>query len=99
MSQLVLDRLPAGRTTEAAAPDAVQVPELQPAEFSGSFDFRKNWAFERQPLHYEYLLVRGKRVPEHNPLNANYRLLIKMWKRLPLPLANLIGPHIVKSLG
>ena len=26
-------------------------------------------------------------------------LLIKLWQRLPLPLANRIGPHIVKSLG
>ena len=97
MSQLVLDRLPAGRTTEAAAPDAVQVPELQPAEFSGSFDFRKNWAFERQPLHFEYLLVRSKRVPEFNPLNPRYRLLIKLWQRLPFSLANLIGSHIVQN--
>jgi FemAB-related protein (PEP-CTERM system-associated) len=66
---------------------------------TGSFEFKKNWGFAPQPLHYEYLLVRGKRVPEHNPLNPKYRLLIKLWQRLPLPLANLIGPHIVKSLG
>jgi FemAB-related protein (PEP-CTERM system-associated) len=66
---------------------------------TGSFDFKKNWGFEPQPLHYEYLLVRGKRVPELNPLNPKYHLLIKLWQRLPLPLANLIGPHIVKSLG
>jgi FemAB-related protein (PEP-CTERM system-associated) len=66
---------------------------------TGSFDFKKNWGFEPQPLHYEYHLVRGKRIPEHNPLNPKYRLLINLWQRLPLPLANLIGPHIVKSLG
>lgn len=66
---------------------------------TGSFDFKKNWGFEPQPLHYEYLLVKGKRVPEHNPLNPKYALLIRAWQRLPLPLANLIGPHIVKSLG
>ena len=52
-----------------------------------------------QPLHYEYLLVQGRHVAEHNPLNPKYRLFIKMWQRLPLPLANLIGPHIVKNLG
>jgi len=66
---------------------------------TGSFDFKKNWGFEPQPLHYEYRLFRGKRVPEHNPLNPKYRLFIKLWRQLPLPLANLIGPHIVKSLG
>jgi FemAB-related protein (PEP-CTERM system-associated) len=66
---------------------------------TGSFDFKKNWGFEPQPLHYEYKLVRGKRIPEHNPLNPKYRLFIKLWQQLPVPLANLIGPHIVKSLG
>jgi FemAB-related protein (PEP-CTERM system-associated) len=66
---------------------------------TGSFDFKKNWGFEPQPLHYEYLLVKGKRVPEHNPLNPKYSVFIKLWQRLPLPVANLIGPHIVKSLG
>jgi FemAB-related protein (PEP-CTERM system-associated) len=66
---------------------------------TGSFDFKKNWGFEPQPLRYEYLLVKGKRVPEVNPLNPKYRLMIKTWQRLPLPLANLIGPLISRSLG
>ncbi|MEO8133049.1 MAG: FemAB family XrtA/PEP-CTERM system-associated protein [Betaproteobacteria bacterium] len=66
---------------------------------TGSFDFKKNWGFEPQPLHYEYLLVKGKKVPEHNPLNPKYALLIKAWQRLPLSIANAIGPHIVKNLG
>jgi FemAB-related protein (PEP-CTERM system-associated) len=66
---------------------------------TGSFDFKKNWGFEPQPLQYEYLLVKAKRVPELNPLNPKYRLLIDVWRRMPLPLANLIGPHIVRNLG
>src|SRR4029077_13948460 len=41
---------------------------------TGSFDFKKNWGFEPQPLHYEYLLVKGKRVPDHNPLNPKFSL-------------------------
>ena len=66
---------------------------------TGSFDFKKNWGFEAQPLHYECLLVEGKSVAENNPLNPKYGLFIKLWQRMPLPLANLIGPHIVKNLG
>jgi len=66
---------------------------------TGSFEFKRTWGFEPQPLRYEYLLVQGKRVPEHNPLNPRYRLLIRLWRQLPLPVANLVGPHIVKSLG
>ena len=66
---------------------------------TGSFDFKKNWGFEPQPLHYEYLLVQGRRVPDHNPLNPKYGRFIRLWQRLPLPVANMIGPHIVKSIG
>jgi FemAB-related protein (PEP-CTERM system-associated) len=66
---------------------------------TGSFDFKKNWGFEPQPLHYEYRLVRGKRLPEVNPLNPKYRLAIRMWQRLPLSLANRLGPLIARNLG
>jgi FemAB-related protein (PEP-CTERM system-associated) len=66
---------------------------------SGSFDFKKNWGFEPAPLHYEYCLVRARQVPQNNPNNPKYALFIAAWRRLPLPLANLLGPGIVRSLG
>src|SRR5688500_1918737 len=66
---------------------------------SGSFDFKKNWGFEPQPLHYEYQLHRAKAVPDNNPLNPKYQFFIKAWRKLPLSLANLVGPHIVRNLG
>ena len=66
---------------------------------TGSFDFKKNWGFEPTPLYYQYFLVADKDVPEINPLNPKYRLFIQAWKKMPLALANVIGPHIVKNLG
>ena len=66
---------------------------------TGSFDFKKNWGFEPQQLHYEYQLHQAKAIPEHNPLNPKYKLFIKAWQKMPLALANIIGPHIVKNLG
>ncbi len=66
---------------------------------TGSYSFKKNWGFEPTPLAYEYLLVKGKCVPENNPLNPKYRLFIKLWRQLPRPVANFVGPYVVKSLG
>jgi len=66
---------------------------------TGTFDFKKNWGFEAQPLHYEYHLLRAKRIPNTNPLNPKYKLFIQLWKKMPLPVANWLGPHIVKNLG
>src|SRR5512135_1640428 len=66
---------------------------------TGSFDFKKNWGFEPTPVFYECFLVTDTDVPEINPLNPKYRLFIQAWKKMPLALANVIGPHIVKNLG
>jgi FemAB-related protein (PEP-CTERM system-associated) len=66
---------------------------------TGAFDFKKNWGFTAQPLPYEYRLVASQDLPDVNPLNPKYQLFIKLWQKLPLPLANALGPHIVKDLG
>ena len=66
---------------------------------TGSHDFKKNWGFEPEKLCYRYMLAPGASIPDHNPLNPKYRFLIAGWKRLPLPLANTIGPAIIRGLG
>jgi FemAB-related protein (PEP-CTERM system-associated) len=65
---------------------------------SGSYSFKKNWGFSPEPLAYEYYLVKAKAVPAINPNNPKYRSFINGWKRLPLPLANDIGPFLSRNL-
>ena len=66
---------------------------------TGSYSFKKNWGFEPEPLHYEYRLIKARAVPDVNPLNPKYRLFINLWKRLPLGVTRVVGPHLVKNLG
>ncbi|WP_294261819.1 FemAB family XrtA/PEP-CTERM system-associated protein [Propionivibrio sp.] len=66
---------------------------------TGSYSFKKNWGFEPQPLFYEYCLYRRDSIPQNNPANAKYRLLIAAWRRMPISLANWLGPFIVRNLG
>ncbi|SEO97749.1 FemAB family XrtA/PEP-CTERM system-associated protein [Aquisalimonas asiatica] len=66
---------------------------------TGSWSFKKNWGFEPQPLYYEFQLHRGDKVPDNNPLNPKYQRAIRMWQRLPLSVANVLGPRIVRNLG
>jgi hypothetical protein len=66
---------------------------------TGPYDFKKNWGFEPAPLAYEYCLYRRSSIPQNNPLNPKYRALIALWRRLPIRVANFLGPHLVKSLG
>ncbi len=66
---------------------------------TGPYAFKKNWGFEPTPLHYEYRLYKRDAVPQNNPANAKYRLMIETWRRLPLGFANWLGPFVVRSLG
>jgi trehalose 6-phosphate synthase len=66
---------------------------------TGAFAFKKNWGFEPEQLHYCYRLAPGAKVPDNNPNNPKYRYLIAAWKRLPLAVANVIGPRLVRGLG
>lgn len=66
---------------------------------TGPYAFKKNWGFEPQPLAYEYRLYKRDSIPQNNPMNPKYRAFIALWRRLPLPVANALGPHIVRNLG
>ncbi|HLU76553.1 MAG TPA: FemAB family XrtA/PEP-CTERM system-associated protein [Burkholderiales bacterium] len=66
---------------------------------SGSYAFKKNWGFSATPLAYEYCLYKRDRIPQNNPNNPKYRAFIALWRRLPMPVANALGPFIVRGLG
>lgn len=63
---------------------------------SGSFDFKAHWGMAMRELPYEILLVRRPDLPHFSPNNPRFRAFIAMWRRLPLPLANALGPLLVK---
>ncbi len=66
---------------------------------TGSYAFKKNWGFEPQQLNYGYRLYKRDAIPQNNPSNAKYKLLIETWRRMPIGLANWLGPFIVRNLG
>ena len=66
---------------------------------TGPFSFKKNWGFEPMPLSYEYRLFKRDEIPQNNPLNPKYRAFIAMWRRLPISVANRLGPVLVRNLG
>lgn len=73
---------------------------------AGTYGFKKQWGAKPVQHHWYYHLPEqpGKKaggqeaIPELNPDNPKYKLAIAAWKRLPLPVANALGPHIVKNL-
>jgi FemAB-related protein (PEP-CTERM system-associated) len=66
---------------------------------TGTFAYKSIWGFEPQPLHHEYFLLRQSELPNVNPLNPKYALWVALWRRLPLFVANALGPRISRGLG
>jgi FemAB-related protein (PEP-CTERM system-associated) len=66
---------------------------------TGSYAFKENWGFEPRPLVYAVRAVDGAAPRSVNPLDPKYRLQVALWKKMPLPLANRLGPHIARGLG
>lgn len=65
---------------------------------SSTFRFKQQWGAKPQQLYMHYWLNNEKETPSLNPSNAKYKILISIWKRLPIALTKLIGPPIVKNL-
>jgi FemAB-related protein (PEP-CTERM system-associated) len=66
---------------------------------TGVAAFKKNWGFEGVPLRYAKRVAAGETPREMNPMSPKYRLQVAAWKKLPLWLANAMGPVIAKGLG
>ena len=65
---------------------------------SGTFKFKKQWGAEPQQLYWHYWMRAGGEPPVMNPTNPKYRLAVAAWQRLPLVVANHLGPLIVRNL-
>ncbi len=66
---------------------------------SGPFAFKKNWGFEPQPLTYAAWTAPGTPQRNIDPTDASYSRKIALWKKLPLPVANILGPWIARGLA
>lgn len=66
---------------------------------SGAYFFKKNWGFEPEPLCYSSWTARGAEARDADPTSARHAARIALWKALPLPLANRLGPAIARGLG
>jgi FemAB-related protein (PEP-CTERM system-associated) len=65
---------------------------------TGACEFKRGWGMQEHALPYQVHLVKAQQLPNLNPTNPKFKLLIDVWKRLPLGLTKLIGPSIVKYL-
>jgi FemAB-related protein (PEP-CTERM system-associated) len=65
----------------------------------GTYQFKKQWGAEPQALCWEYAALDGRPLPDHGPANPKFALAISTWKRVPVPIATKIGPHLVRNFA
>ncbi|HEX2763751.1 MAG TPA: FemAB family XrtA/PEP-CTERM system-associated protein [Allosphingosinicella sp.] len=66
---------------------------------TGACERKRIWGFEERALVYAQRTAEGAASREINPLDPKYQARIALWRRLPLPLANALGPLIARGLG
>lgn len=66
---------------------------------SGAYHFKRNWGFEPEPMTYAAWTAPGAQRREADPASAKLSLQIAVWQRLPLGLANRLGPLIARGIG
>jgi FemAB-related protein (PEP-CTERM system-associated) len=65
---------------------------------AGTYKFKEQWGAKPVPLFWHYWMRDNAALPELNPTNPKYRMAIDLWKRLPVPITRIIGPHIVRNI-
>jgi FemAB-related protein (PEP-CTERM system-associated) len=64
----------------------------------GTHQFKLQWGAVESPLHWEYSLTAGTAPPDTSASNPSFSLAVEAWKRMPMPLANMLGPLIVRGI-
>lgn len=65
---------------------------------AGTYRFKLQWNPVVRPLSWYYGLASDAELHELSPGNPKYALAIKCWKKLPVALANRMGPAIVRNI-
>jgi FemAB-related protein (PEP-CTERM system-associated) len=65
---------------------------------SGGEQFKKKWNAEAVQLYWHYVLRTRDAIPALNVTNPRYQLAIKAWRKLPVPVTQVLGPLIARSI-
>ena len=64
----------------------------------GTYNFKRQWGALPVPLNWQYLMDEHRDLPHLNPGNPKYRLAIRAWRHLPVGIAKVLGPLIVRNI-
>jgi len=65
----------------------------------GAYKFKEQWGAQPVPLYWNYINVCGNDIKLNTPDFAGRNTIARLWQRLPLGVANYIGPAIRKHIS
>jgi FemAB-related protein (PEP-CTERM system-associated) len=65
---------------------------------AGTFEFKRQWGAEPHPLPWIFRDVVSGSAPSTDRDGSRFQTLVEAWKRLPVPVANLVGPWVRRQL-
>jgi len=63
---------------------------------SGTYRFKLQWGAVPTRQFWYYWLARPGSLPDPGPENPRFSLAVRLWRRLPLRVANALGPFVVR---
>jgi FemAB-related protein (PEP-CTERM system-associated) len=63
-----------------------------------TYKFKEQWGATPSPMVWSYWVRGGGNMPDLTPRNPKYRLAIGIWRRLPLPVTQILGPRIIRNI-
>jgi len=70
------------------------------SEGEGTFKFKKQWGAEPTPLVWYELIGEERQEKQQLPNGPGKReQMAAMWQKLPLGVANMVGPHLRKYIS
>ena len=65
---------------------------------SGTFFFKSGWGAEPKQLYYQYYLNKVSDIPDISQATPKRKMFAKVWGRVPVPIANVIGPMLRREV-
>ncbi|MBV8771855.1 MAG: FemAB family PEP-CTERM system-associated protein [Deltaproteobacteria bacterium] len=64
----------------------------------GNYEFKRHWQPVERPLNWHYLQTSGAPIRMLNGDSPKFKLATAIWRRLPIAVANRLGPRLVRGI-
>lgn len=65
----------------------------------GTYKFKEQWGAKPMPLYWHYIVYDGRPAIDNDSQKSKFETLIRYWKKLPVPVSNIMGPLIRKRIS